>query len=251
MTSTKLYNDYDVLARIYNQDWIAGILQETIPASEKLLLPYLTKGSHILDLCCGTGHLAQRLLQQGYAVTGIDGSEQMLHYARENAPEAKLILGDARCFDLPANFDAVISTGSLNCIMTIEELERVFNNVYDALRENGRFLCHFFLQEEFQSNWHGKISGNVESDYAWATKNIYGPENKIGQIYLTIFSLVENSWQRFDKVLVEKCYSKEEIISTLEKAGFSNITTYDAHYDLGISPSPGSTYFLCYKSIHA
>ncbi|BAY10180.1 class I SAM-dependent DNA methyltransferase [Calothrix sp. NIES-2098] len=251
MTTTTHYDDYDVLALIYNEDWISGLFQETIPVLEKLLLTRLTKGSHILDLCCGTGHLAQQLLQKGYQITGIDGSEQMLHYARENAPEARFILDDARFFNLPATFDAVVSTtGSLNYVMKIEELKRVLKNVSNALIENGIFLCHFFTQEEFQSNWNGKISGNVKDDYAWATKNIYNPDTKIGQMSLTVFSLVDESWQRLDKVISEKCYDKEEIIFALETAGFSEISFYDAHYDLGISQMPGSTYFICYKRVN-
>lgn len=251
MATITRYDDYDVLARIYNEDWISGLFQETIPVLEKLLLSHLTKGCHILDLCCGTGHLAQQLIKQGYKITGIDGSEQMLGYARENAPEAKLILDDARFFNLPATFDAVVSTtGSLNYVMKIEELVSVLKNVYNALVDNGIFLCHLFTQEEFQTNWNGKISGNVKDDYAWATKNIYNPENQLGQIYLTVFSLVDKSWQRLDKVISEKCYSTEEIIYALETAGFSGISRYDAHYDLEISSMPGSTYFFCYKRDH-
>ncbi|MEH2308011.1 class I SAM-dependent DNA methyltransferase [Nostoc sp.] len=251
MISTTRYDDYDVLARIYNEDWASGIFQETLPVLEKLLLPDLTKGAHILDLCCGTGHLAQQLLKHGYKITGIDGSEQMLHYARENAPEAKLILGDARFFDLPATFDVVVSTtGSLNYVMKLEELEDVFNNVYNALTNNGIFLCHFFSEEEYRSNWNGKVSGDVKDDYAWSTKNIYNSESKLGQIYLTVFSLVEQTWQRLDKVISESCYTKEEIISALETAGFSEISIYDACCDLEILQTPGSTYFICHKRLY-
>ena len=251
MISTTRYDDYDVLARIYNENWSSGIFEETLPVLEKLLLPHLTKGIHILDLCCGTGHLAQQLLNSGYKITGIDGSEQMLHYARENAPEAKLILGDARFFDLPTTFETVVSTtGSLNYVMKIEELECVFKNVYNVLTDNGIFLCHFFLEEEYRVNWNNKVSGDVKDDYAWSTKNIYKSETKLGQIYLTVFSLVEETWQRSDKIISERCYAKEEIISALETAGFSGISIYDACCDLEISPTPGSTYFICHKRLH-
>ena len=251
MISTTRYDDYNVLARIYNENWSSGIFEETLPVLEKLLLPHLTKGIHILDLCCGTGHLAQQLLNYGYKITGIDGSEQMLHYAHENAPEAKLILGDARFFNLPATFDVITSTtGSLNYIMEVEELKCVFKNVYNALTDNGIFLCHFFSEEEYQSNWNGKVSGDVKDDYAWSTKNIYNSEIKLGQIYLTVFSLVEETWQRLDKTISERCYAEEEIMSALETAGFSEISIYDACCDLEISQTPGSTYFICHKRLY-
>ncbi|BAY34389.1 hypothetical protein NIES2107_62940 [Nostoc carneum NIES-2107] len=130
MTTTTFYAGYDPLARVYNEDWALGVLKETLPALEKLILPSLIKDTQILDLGCGTGQLAQKLLEKGYKVTGIDASKGMLRYALENASEAKLILNDARILDFPPTFDAVISIGAFNHVMSLEELTDVFKNVY-------------------------------------------------------------------------------------------------------------------------
>jgi SAM-dependent methyltransferase len=251
MASTTLYTGYDPLAYIYNEDWALGVLQETVPALEKLVLPDLVKDAQILDLGCGTGQLAKKLLEKGYKVTGIDPSEGMLRYARENAPEAELILNDARLLDFSPTFDAVISIGAFNHVMSLEELAGIFKNVYQALLDNSIFLFYLFLEEEYKCNWDGKISGNVKEDYAWAARNSYDSETKIATINLTIFSLIEKIWQRLDSTILEKCYTKEELISALEKAGFSNINSYDSHHDLKISQMPGSTYFVCYKRVNS
>ncbi|MEH2222135.1 class I SAM-dependent methyltransferase [Nostoc sp.] len=250
MNTTTLSASYDPLARVYNDDWALGVLQETLPALEKLILPNLAKDAHILDLGCGTGQLAQKLLKKGYKVTGIDASEGMLHYARENAPGAELIFNDARLINFPATFGAVISIGALNHVMTLEDLTNVFHKVYQTLLPNGVFLVYLFLEEEYKFNWDGKATGNVKEDYAWATRNSYNSEAKVASINLTIFSLIEQTWQRLDSTILEKCYSKEEVISALATAGFADISIYDAHRDLEISPMPGSTYFVCYKSVH-
>ena len=37
----------------------------------------------VLDLCCGTGLLAEELLARGYRIVGVDASEAMLARARE------------------------------------------------------------------------------------------------------------------------------------------------------------------------
>lgn len=248
--TTKIYAGYDPLARVYNEDWALGVLTETLPALEKLMLPNLVKDAHILDVGCGTGQLAQKLIEKGYKITGIDASEGMLSYARENVPDAKLVLNDARFIDFSPTFDAVISIGAFNHVMSLEELTSVFHNVYHALLDNSIFLLYLFLEEEYQLNWDGKITGNVKEDYAWAARNSYNSETKIASINLTIFSLIENTWQRFDSTIIEKCYTKEEIISALETTGFKDISSYDAHRDLKISQMPGSTYFVCYKRIH-
>ena len=57
--------------------------EHSYPAFEQLVLQYAQPRSHILDLCCGTGHLTRKLLDHNFVVTGIDGSTQMIEYARK------------------------------------------------------------------------------------------------------------------------------------------------------------------------
>ena len=71
--------------------------------------------ARLLDLGCGTGNHAVPLAQRGYAVTGIDLSEDMLVRAREKAAEAGVTAktafhhGDVRTVKLvDANFDAAL-----------------------------------------------------------------------------------------------------------------------------------------------
>ncbi|MFZ5997029.1 MAG: class I SAM-dependent methyltransferase [Nitrospirota bacterium] len=49
-------------------------------------------GSRLLDLCCGTGHLAQALVSCGFTVVGIDGSSGMLLYAKKRVPDGEFTL---------------------------------------------------------------------------------------------------------------------------------------------------------------
>ena len=94
---------------------------------EKLVLQYAPPHSHILDLCCGTGHLTKKLIDNHFVVTGIDGSAQMIEYARQNAPNAAFIVDDARYFNINEQFQYVISTGdSLNHILKLDELKVFF-----------------------------------------------------------------------------------------------------------------------------
>ncbi|MEQ9237072.1 class I SAM-dependent methyltransferase [Coleofasciculus sp. E2-BRE-01] len=247
--ATTHYSSYDPLARIYNEDWAMAILKETLSPIEKLLLPHLPEGAHILDLGCGAGQLAQQLLEEGYKVTGIDGSKGMLNYARQNAPSGQFILGDACSFEYPPTFHGVISIGVLNHIMKLEELKKIFHNVYEALLDNGLFVFYIYLEEEYQSKWNGQMSGNVKDDYAWAARNSYCPEEKVGRINLTVFQWVDETWQRSDTTILEKCYSTSDVQSALSKAGFTDVSIYDAERDLAIPARAGSTYFVCRKRL--
>ncbi|HEX2295436.1 MAG TPA: class I SAM-dependent methyltransferase, partial [Actinomycetota bacterium] len=108
------YSDYDALAWIYNEYWAQPQRLLWAPL-ESLVLKHVPAGGHVLDLCCGTGQLAAHLVARGFRVTGVDGSSEMLRFARENASEAELVLGDARALDLPPTFHGAVSQfGSLN-----------------------------------------------------------------------------------------------------------------------------------------
>lgn len=116
MSSKTLYSDYDPGAWLYNKEAGSELINATLPHLEELLLSHLPKEGHILDLSCGSGQLAQHLLRKRYKVTGIDGSKEMLRFARENAPGGEFIVTDAGYFEFLSIFDAVVST---NCVLNI------------------------------------------------------------------------------------------------------------------------------------
>ena len=123
----KMYSAYDPFAWIYNKHWGNSFLPVVLPVMDNLVLTKLPKNARILDLCCGTGQMAQKLTNLGYRITGIDGSPEMLSYARENAPGVEFLLADARSFRLTRKYPAVISIfDSLNHIMSAKELRSVF-----------------------------------------------------------------------------------------------------------------------------
>ncbi|WP_375509335.1 class I SAM-dependent methyltransferase [uncultured Nostoc sp.] len=250
MSSKTFYSGYDSQAWIYNQA-APELINKTLPSLKKLLLSHLPEEAHILDLGCGTGQLAQHLLLKGYKVTGLDESEEMLRFARENAPGGKFIVTDARYLEFLSIFDAVVSTNCvLNYIINLEELRWVFRNVYTALMENGLFVFNLDAEEEFLKYVQVSLNGDVKDEYAYAELQKYDPENKIKRRQVTIFNLVQGNWQRSDTTLLEKCYSNSEVKSALENVGFTEVSIYDAERDLARHGQAGNTYFVCRKRIN-
>src|SRR3954464_11397352 len=86
---------YDDFAWLYDRYWSRGIPFQIFRGVEQLLLPHLPVGGHVLDLCCGTGHIAAALGERGFRVTGVDESAGMLHLARAQAPRAEFVCADA------------------------------------------------------------------------------------------------------------------------------------------------------------
>jgi SAM-dependent methyltransferase len=246
--NTICYSDYDPFARVYNETWGPELTDQVLRPLETVLLPYLPPNARILDLCCGTGQVAQQLQTQGYRITGLDSSKTMLEYARINAPEIEWIVSDARHFIVSPTFNAVISTSAaLNHVIDLKDLMQVFKNVYIALLENGLFVFNLYLGDEYQSDWHGSMSGNIQEEYAWAVRRCYQPDDCIGQLQITVFELIQGNWQRSDTTWFVRGYSKTEICSALEQVGFRDVSVYDAVQDFDVHQGAGNAYFVCRK----
>jgi trans-aconitate methyltransferase len=94
-------------------------------------------GERILDLGCGTGHLTAKIVETGANAVGLDSSTSMIAQARQNFPELKFVLSNARDFRFDEPFDAVFSNAVLHWI---QEPEAVIRCVAAALRPGGRFV---------------------------------------------------------------------------------------------------------------
>ncbi|HBL62017.1 MAG TPA: SAM-dependent methyltransferase [Cyanobacteria bacterium UBA8803] len=97
-------------------------------------------GERILDLGCGTGQLTQALAIAQAEVIGIDAAPTMIEQARQNYPDLKFAVADARDFQAEQPFDAVFSNAVLHWIL---EPDAVIRCIYDALKPEGRFVAEF------------------------------------------------------------------------------------------------------------
>jgi trans-aconitate 2-methyltransferase len=95
-------------------------------------------GERILDLGCGTGHLAAQIAESGAIVTGVDRSAEMVAAARDAYRNVKFEVVDARNLAFREEFDAIFSNATLHWI---HEPELVLQGVFRALRAGGRFVA--------------------------------------------------------------------------------------------------------------
>jgi SAM-dependent methyltransferase len=239
-----VYSEYDTFAQLYDRHWGSFFTNEALGAFDAFVSRRLPPKAKILDLCCGTGQLASALASRGYAVTGIDGSREMLRFARKNAPNCKFILGDARDFDQGQSFDAVVSAfDSLNHITKLHELRSAFRHTRAALKEGGVFLFDMIMDEHFRRHWHGSF-GIVEDSLACVVRSSFDEKRKAARMDIAIFSLGRATWTRSDLVLIERSYAPEAIDSALGQAGFVNARRYDPQKELRIQ-DVGRTFFVC------
>jgi SAM-dependent methyltransferase len=242
MNNREPYSTYDNFAWFYDKYW-GKWTGQVLPAFEKVFFPHIPERGLILDLCCGQGQMAAALTDMGYRVIGVDGSEEMLRYARCRAPKVTFIHADAQAFVVPEKCDAALSTyDSLNHIMTLEGLTSAFACVRKALKPGAPFLFDLNIDEGFKGNWQGSF-GKVEDDNAIIARGSYDPEAAQAELALTMFRLTDGKWNRSDLVIPEKCYTDAEVTATLEETSFTEIQQFNSAKDFG-AKSAGRDFWL-------
>ena len=92
----------------------------------------------VLDVCCGTGLMAQQLVSRGYRVVGVDGSAMMLSRAqRLLGPDAVLLQQTLPDLEVDSVFDAAISTFDGLNYLTPAELHATLDAISRRLRLGG------------------------------------------------------------------------------------------------------------------
>ncbi|MBC8100613.1 MAG: methyltransferase domain-containing protein [Armatimonadetes bacterium] len=243
-----MYSDYDTLAWLYNQHW-GDFSQRILPVVEKLLLTQIPNGSLLLDICCGTGQLAQLLTAKGYAVTGIDGSAEMLHYARQNAPEATFVQADAQDFTVGTGYaGAICAYDSLNHVPDVAALRAVFGCIYQALLPGARLIFDINTDLSYRANWRGSF-GEAYADHVFLVRSMYDPSTADARMDFTIFRLIETLWQRSDLTLTQHCYTEAEWRTALSTVGFAETEVYDAYAAFGMQGGSGRAIYSARKPL--
>jgi len=105
------------------------------------LAPYRLK---ILDIACGSGRIMDLLCSLGAResnITGIDFSEELLHFAHEKFHEVHFIHGDITEFDAypQASFDIATAVHVFS-EFTVVDLEKTLLHIHKALKAGGVFV---------------------------------------------------------------------------------------------------------------
>lgn len=90
-------------------DQLRGKNMQEAPWFDRFL-SIMPASSHILDIGCGSGEpIARYCIERGYAVTGVDASENLIALCRSRFPKHLWQVGDMRQLDLPRRYDGLIA----------------------------------------------------------------------------------------------------------------------------------------------
>lgn len=227
--------EYDGFARFYHRHWASHpYYREAQAALDHLLFSRLTRGSAVLDLCCGTGIMTRAALKRGFSMTGLDISGEMLRYAVQELPQAAFLQCDARSFLLPPLFRGAFSAfESMSHIADAAGLAQVFGNVSAALAGGGSFVFDLLNEQAYLSLWVGRHTIR-DRDEICILKGGYDQGRRVAWTDITVFRK-EKVWTRSDSTITEKFHEPDEVVRALAGAGFAGIEIFSADRELGMT----------------
>lgn len=132
---------------------------EPLPEIEEFI-NLLDAKSYILDLGCGPGHHSKIFVENGFKVTGIDLSSEMVKLAKKVEPNAEFKVMDIIDLDFaPDIFDAVWASASLIHFKK-KEISKALHNIRKVLKPKGLFYISMKMgtgEKETIDNRYGGI----------------------------------------------------------------------------------------------
>jgi SAM-dependent methyltransferase len=188
----------------------------------------------VVDLGCGSGLLARKLLDAGYRVLGIDISEAMIELARRRAPEAEFRVGSLFDADIPPCAAVTAVSEVLNYLFDPENenigLARLFRRVHDALATGGVFVFDVLGPGQVAPGATAR-GFRVGEDWAVLSER-EDPGRGTMARRIVSFRKVGEHYRRDDEVHRVRLYDPEELSAELRGAGFEvrTMRSYGAYH---------------------
>lgn len=246
---------YQQFAYIYDELMEDAPYDEWVKITRYFMEKYIPQPSHIVDLGCGTGEIAVRLAKQGYKVTGVDLSEEMLALAQHksnNVDGIQWICQDIRKLEGFRDIPLILSyCDVLNYILEEQELEETFQKVFQSLENNGLFIFDvhspYYIQQVVSNQTFTQVGDEVS--YVWICEEGSVPLEVTHDLTFFVQTNQEKSlYERYDEEHTQKTYPLSTYEALLKKVGFQIL---DIFGDFNVEQIPREEdhrlFFVCQK----
>jgi len=203
----------------------------------KLLSKFKHHPETILEMCCGTGTAAMMFAEEGYEVSALDGSKEMLRMARKKAKEhdKKIKFYHQTLPNLEIKkrggktnqaYDLITCFyDSLNYLTKKQDLIKCFKRVRNHLNPDGLFIFDMNTYNAFTNVWSANIYSGCLDDIAWIWKARVNEKKRTADLRAIFFLKKGRLWEKFEENHTEKAYACIKIkkmlgLARLEVLGF-------------------------------
>lgn len=191
-----------------------------------IIQKYLPTANQVLDICCGTGSHALVLAENGYDVTGVDLSAEMLDIAKikTKACHKNIKFAPGNMFDLKYSqaFDIAYCFGTtLMMLTTFQEFSRFLTSVKKALKPDGLLIFDVWNGwKMLQTKNEMHPSENDTSKVIWFSDGEINQEKRTQHLECA-FLIQEKGHMRIETFTEDlKIFFKDEIQWLLESHGY-------------------------------
>jgi SAM-dependent methyltransferase len=200
-----------------------GFTRGAAPGVLKILAAAGVRSGRVVDLGCGSGIWAERLVARRYEVLGIDVSEAMIRRARRRVPAAEFRVGSLFRAEIPP-CDAVTSLGE--CIGYLLEpgrsghaLSRLFRRVHAALAPGGVFVFDLVGPGELGAKGSASVVARGEG-WLVAVDKDEDRERGVLTRRITTFRKVGRLYRRSEEIHRLRLHAPKDVLRELRNAGF-------------------------------
>ena len=185
-----------------------------------------------VECACGTGNLTLPLKKQGWKITGMDFSEDMLAQAMEKARNAGLSISfvrqDMTALTVAWRVDCVLATcDGVNYLTAPDKVRAFFAAAFAALRPGGALIFDVSTPEKLSGTLgnHTLFSDDNAISYIW--RNTWDEKSACVTLTLSIFvHRSDGAYARMEERQVQRAHTRKELRAWLKEAGFSEIRFY-------------------------
>lgn len=222
------------MTNTYSEDWFSIFLDPMDAAQTEVEVAFLTRNLprprfySILDLCCGGGRHAQLLARQGYAVTGVDVSSNIIDRAKACAGEnERYIIHDMRHIgNLPGSYDAVINLWQSFGYFDAETNQDILRQIAHILNPGDRLILDLYHRGFFEQH-QGVRTFEREGVTITEHKRMFGDRLEVELAYGRNGKGDMFDWQLF---------TPATLVNMVEAAGFHCLITC-AEFDEAVPAS--------------
>lgn len=184
----------------------------------------------VLDVCCGTGTMCERLTAEGLQMSGIDLSAEMIAVAKAKTESKGTAIeywcADATDFELNKTFDAALSFyDSLNNILEPDRLQNAFRCVANHLPPGGSWIFDLNTAYAFEKRFFDQqnLRANAKLRYKW--EGDWDPATRL----ITVNMEFWHGGKELKEVHVQRAYDEDEVREMLARAGFEDVHVYNSY----------------------
>lgn len=177
----------------------------------------------VLDVCCGTGTMAEAFAQGGLETVGVDLSAPMVEVARQKGL-AEYFVADVRSFRLGREFDLAYSFfDSLNYVATLDGLREALDSVARHVVPGGAFLFDLNTGYAFEQRMFDQQERSARAAVKYRWRGEYDPVTRLIEVHMDF----RHGGRTVTETHVQRAHSDEEVRQGLADAGFVGVECFD------------------------